>query len=85
MGYVITSNGAKPGYIVERSYMGYKARDYIAPLYYVYGGRLSCSGALTFDTIQAARNYLNGHNGLIPDTWKICEYDPCSNNITREV
>lgn len=86
MGYVITSNGCKPGYILERSYIGdYKARDYIAPLYPVFGGRLSCSGALIFETIQAARDYLTGHNGVIPDTWKICKYDSCMNTITEEV
>jgi hypothetical protein len=86
MSYVLTSNGAKAGYILERSYMGkFMAKDYIAPLRPVYGGRLPCSYALTFETVEAAQNYLNAHNGIIPDTWKICEIDPCMNAIIREV
>lgn len=86
MGYVLTSNGAAPGYYVARSYIGdYKARDYIAPVYREFDKRLSCSQALVFETMKKAREYLNGYFGLIPNTWIICEYDSCMNCITREV
>lgn len=84
MSYCITSNGYKPGYIVERNFIdNYRAKDYIAPLYYLFGKRLPGSN-LTFDNIAAATRYIDTSN-LIPNTWYIVEYDSCMNALINNV
>lgn len=86
MGYIITSDGYAPGYCLARSYIeDFKARDYIAPLSRVFGGRIVPSQPLVFDTVEQAKTYLNFHEGLIPDDWKITKYNACMNAIENEV
>lgn len=85
MSYIITSNGYAPGYNIARAYMGdFKARDFIAPLTRVFGGRLVPSQPLTFDTVEKAKEYLSRQR-LVPDTWKITKYNVCMNAIENEV
>lgn len=86
MGYILTSNGYSSGYCLARSYMGdFKARDFIAPLSRVFGGRIVPSEPLVFDTVAQARTYLSRHSGVIPDNWKITKYNSCVNSIENEV
>lgn len=80
--YIITSNGAKPGYYLARSNIDrFTVRDFIAPLYREYGGRLSASQALIFNSKEEAQKYLDRHYGIIPDTWKITKYNVCCNCV----
>lgn len=54
---------------------------YIAPVYKDYFGKLGCSQALCFETLEKARDYINNNGGLIPNDWKIAKYNACTNTI----
>ena len=82
MCYIIASTENKGGYYVARRFIDrFTCTDFIAPFWREYDGRLTVSQALTFDTVERAQAYLQGHYGLIPDTWFIREYDPCMNCV----
>lgn len=82
MCYIIASTENKGGYYVARRFIDrFTCTDFIAPFWREYDGRLTASQALTFDTVERAQAYLQGHYGLIPDTWFIREYDPCMNCV----
>lgn len=84
MSYVLSSNGHAPGYNVARRYMGsYMARDYIAPLMRVYGGRLVPTAPLTFDSVEEAENYLQ-NNKWLSGAWEIVPFDCCMNCLVKE-
>ena len=70
------------GYYVARGYIDkYIVRDYIAPIYKDYFGKLGCSQPLTFETIETAQQYIKHNGGLFPNDWKTAIYDPCTNDI----
>ena len=87
MNFIIVSlsvqiNPVRGGYYIARSYMGdFMARDYIAPVYKDYFGKLGCSQALCFETLEKARDYINNNGGLIPNDWKIAKYNAFTNTI----
>ena len=78
MAYILTDG---KNYIA-RSYMGdFMARDYLTPLQYVFGGRITASVALIFDCKEKAERYLsrNSGNDLISDNMEIRKYNVCCN------
>lgn len=80
MSYVICSNATGGGDCVARRYFGnFTARDYIAPLRRDYFGKYVCSGVLSFETIEKAKQYRERYDDI--KAWYIREYDPCMNAI----
>lgn len=80
MAYILTDG---KNYIA-RSYMGkFMARDYLAPLQRVFGGRITASAALTFDRKEDAANYMhrNSDSELISNDMTIRKYNVCCNCV----
>lgn len=78
MAYILT-DGKK---YIARSYMGrFMARDYLTPLQYVFGGRITASAALTFDRKEEAERYLkiNSDSDLVSNNMTIRKYNVCCN------
>jgi len=57
------------------------ARDYLTPLQYVFGGRITASAALTFDRKEEAERYLkiNSDSDLVSNNMTIRKYNVCCN------
>ena len=78
MAYILTDG---KNYIA-RSYMGrFIARDYLTPLQYVFGGRITASAALIFDCKEEAERYLkiNSDSDLVSNNMTIRKYNVCCN------
>ena len=83
MNYILVNSNN--GYL-SRNYIGtYKARDYIKPLQYVYGGRVVADDAIIFDSIQDAIRYQNSNKWLqnVSNYWMIKQYNVCCNCLIK--
>lgn len=69
---------------VARAYRTYTARDYIMPLRHEYGGRVTASSALIYDTIEEAQAYIKRNrkflDEFIPEA-RVLKYDVCCNCV----
>ena len=83
MAYILTDG---KNYIA-RSYIGeFMARDYLTPLQYVFGGRITASAALIFDRKEDAADYMHRNSGgkLISTDMTIRKYNVCCNCVEEE-
>lgn len=75
MSFIIT----KGKQYVSRMYIGrFMARDSMTPLERVYGGHVSATGALEFDTKEQAEEYIKREN-IVGATAR--EYNTCCNYV----
>lgn len=82
MSYII-SDGRR---YVARAYRTYTARDYIMPLNHEYGGRVTTSDALTYDTEEEAKAYIERNQKFLDEVIPCArplKYDVCCNCLIR--
>lgn len=82
MSYII-SDGKR---YVARAYRTYTARDYIMPLNHEFGGRVTASNALTYDTEEGAQAYIKRNREFLDEFVPGAQpfkYDVCCNCLIR--
>lgn len=76
MSYIVV-NGRN--YIARHYVDRFRAKDYLQKLRPVWGGRVTCTGALTFGTVAQATAYIE--RNCPGQGWEVWKYDPCSNAV----
>ena len=80
MSYII-SDGKR---YIARAYRTYTARDYIMPLNHEFGGRVTASDALTYDTEEGAQAYIERNRKFLSECMpeaRVLKYDVCCNCV----